>query len=132
MQNLFKERVKTFIVDIRKLDEVKKAVNGVDCVFHIASYGMSGIEMTERQKTREINVTGTQNIITSCCELSVPHLVYTSTYNVVFGGQELVNKGEINKKKRLFYFQMKPNLIFQLTFTPTNTLEPKAWLNKWC
>ena len=50
--------------------------------------------MMQREKTRRINVDGTQNLIDACVEMSVSALIYTSTYNVVFGGQPLPNKGE--------------------------------------
>lgn len=73
--------------DIRDYKQVLKAVGGVDCVFHIASYGMSGREQLKRQLIEQVNVTGTENVLKACVQSSVPRLVYTSTFNVVFGGQ---------------------------------------------
>lgn len=73
--------------DIRSYDQVVKAVSGKDCVFHIASYGMSGREQLNRQLIEEVNVKGTEHVLKACVECSVPRLVYTSTFNVVFGGQ---------------------------------------------
>ncbi len=34
--------------DIRNKDEVEKALTGVDCVYHVASYGMSGREQVSK------------------------------------------------------------------------------------
>eukprot|EP00064_Thunnus_orientalis_P000068 superscaffoldBa00000003_g68 len=75
--------------DIRDYAQVEKAVTGVDCVFHIASYGMSGREQLNRHLIEAVNVQGTQNILKACVEHRVSRLVYTSTFNVVFGGQSL-------------------------------------------
>ncbi|XP_069546476.1 short-chain dehydrogenase/reductase family 42E member 1 isoform X1 [Brachyistius frenatus] len=80
--------------DIRDYAQVEKAISGVDCVFHIASYGMSGREQLNRQLIEAVNVQGTQNVLKACVELGVSRLVYTSTFNVVFGGQVIENGDE--------------------------------------
>ncbi|XP_019105290.2 uncharacterized protein LOC104900838 isoform X2 [Beta vulgaris subsp. vulgaris] len=58
--------------DITSKKDVEKALQGVDCVFHIASYGMSD----------------------ACVKCGIKRLVYVSTYNVVFGGKKIVNGDE--------------------------------------
>ncbi|XP_062327859.1 short-chain dehydrogenase/reductase family 42E member 1 [Osmerus eperlanus] len=73
--------------DVREYVQVVEAVTGIDCVFHIASYGMSGREQLNRRLIEEVNVQGTEHILRACVERGVPRLVYTSTFNVVFGGQ---------------------------------------------
>lgn len=80
--------------DIRIYDQVEQAMMGVDCVFHIASYGMSGREQLNRQLIEAVNVQGTRNVLKACVECKVPRLVYTSTFNVVFGGQTIENGNE--------------------------------------
>ncbi|XP_015236191.1 short-chain dehydrogenase/reductase family 42E member 1 isoform X1 [Cyprinodon tularosa] len=80
--------------DIRDYAQVEKAALGVDCVFHIASYGMSGREQLNRHLIEAVNVQGTKNILRACVENGVPRLVYTSTFNVVFGGQVIENGDE--------------------------------------
>ncbi|XP_005727671.1 short-chain dehydrogenase/reductase family 42E member 1 [Pundamilia nyererei] len=80
--------------DIREYPDMEKAVTGVDCVFHIASYGMSGREQLNRQLIEAVNVQGTQNILKACVEHGVSRLIYTSTFNVVFGGQVIENGDE--------------------------------------
>lgn len=80
--------------DVRDSSQVEKAVTGVDCVFHIASYGMSGREQLNQQLIEAVNVQGTQNILTACIKHGVSRLVYTSTFNVVFGGQVIENGDE--------------------------------------
>ncbi|XP_077419127.1 short-chain dehydrogenase/reductase family 42E member 1 [Vanacampus margaritifer] len=80
--------------DIRSFAQVVSAVSGVDCVFHVASYGMSGREQLKRLRIEEVNVDGTRNVVEACIQCGVPRLVYTSTFNVVFGGQEIRNGDE--------------------------------------
>ncbi|XP_069494596.1 short-chain dehydrogenase/reductase family 42E member 1 isoform X2 [Ambystoma mexicanum] len=80
--------------DVRCLAEVEEALTGVNCVFHSASYGMSGREQLNRSLIEDVNVKGTANVIQSCIKRGVPSLVYTSTYNVVFGGQVIENGDE--------------------------------------
>lgn len=80
--------------DIRDFTQVANALRGADCVFHVASYGMSGREQLNRKLIEEVNVQGTENVIQACVDLGVPRLVYTSTFNVVFGGQVIKNGDE--------------------------------------
>jgi len=80
--------------DVREYSHVQRAVSGVDCVFHVASYGMSGREQLNRRLIEQVNVQGTENVLRACVESGVPRLVYTSTFNVVFGGQVIKNGDE--------------------------------------
>ncbi|CAH2324040.1 short-chain dehydrogenase reductase family 42E member 1 isoform X1 [Pelobates cultripes] len=79
--------------DIRSTSALENALTDVSCVFHTASYGMSGREQLQTRKIEEINVNGTNNLIQACINKGVGRLVYTSTFNVVFGGQE-INDGD--------------------------------------
>ena len=90
------EGIKFIQGDIRHLSDVEKAFQDADvtCVFHIASYGMSGREQLNRNLIEEVNVRGTDNILQVCQRRSVPRLVYTSTFNVIFGGQVIRNGDE--------------------------------------
>ncbi|NXV94143.1 D42E1 reductase, partial [Calonectris borealis] len=72
--------------DIRDYDAIFAACEGADCVFHVASYGMSGREQLQREKIETINIDGTRFIINACKQRNITRLIYTSTVNVVFGG----------------------------------------------
>ncbi|XP_003461183.1 short-chain dehydrogenase/reductase family 42E member 1 [Cavia porcellus] len=82
--------------DIRRLSDLERAFQDGDiaCVFHIASYGMSGREQLNQNLIEEVNVGGTDNILQACWRWGVPRLVYTSTFNVIFGGQVIRNGDE--------------------------------------
>ncbi|XP_056144249.1 putative short-chain dehydrogenase/reductase family 42E member 2 [Lampris incognitus] len=75
--------------DVRDYASLFKVCEGVKCVFHLASYGMSGPEQLKREKVESVNVGGTSNIINVCKERGIPQLVYTSTVNVVFAGKPI-------------------------------------------
>ncbi|KAI3938096.1 hypothetical protein MKW98_018652 [Papaver atlanticum] len=92
--DLNKIGVKSIQGDVTKNKDVAKALRGVDCVFHLASYGMSGKEMIQAGRVDEVNINGTCHVLDACFEFGVKRLVYVSTYNVVFGGQEIVNGNE--------------------------------------
>lgn len=85
--------------DVSRKEDVRRALQGVDCVFHLASFGMSGKEMLRFGRVEEVNINGTCHVLDACVEFGIKRLVYVSTYNVVFGGQEIINGDE-----RLPYF----------------------------
>nr|XP_039255971.1 short-chain dehydrogenase/reductase family 42E member 1-like [Styela clava] len=77
--------------DVCKYDSVFEACKGVDCVFHVASFGMSGKDQLDKEKSYNVNVNGTKNVIRACKEVGVSKLIYTSSYNVVLGFQPIEN-----------------------------------------
>eukprot|EP01096_Ripella_sp_DP13-Kostka_P008941 TRINITY_DN3362_c0_g1_i1.p1 TRINITY_DN3362_c0_g1~~TRINITY_DN3362_c0_g1_i1.p1 ORF type:complete len:438 (+),score=146.36 TRINITY_DN3362_c0_g1_i1:108-1421(+) len=86
VSELYHKRVEFHTGDIRSLSYVVEAIKGVDCVFHLASFGMSGREMLKPPMIFQVNVEGTNNILRACFLNKVPVLVYTSTANVLFDG----------------------------------------------
>jgi nucleoside-diphosphate-sugar epimerase len=55
---------------------------------------MSGKEMLQFGRVDEVNISGTCLVLEACLEFEIRRLVYVSTYNVVFGGKEIVNGNE--------------------------------------
>ncbi|CAN6476676.1 unnamed protein product [Victoria cruziana] len=82
--------------DVSKKEDVEKAFRGANCVFHLASYGMSGKEMLQTARVDEVNMNGTCHVLDVCFEFGIQRLVYMSTYNVVFGGNEIINGNEMS------------------------------------
>ncbi|ESO83455.1 hypothetical protein LOTGIDRAFT_197313 [Lottia gigantea] len=80
--------------DIRKLEDVNKAFTDSSIVYHMASFGMSGRDQLNKKLIDEINIGGTENVIKACYENNIKRLVFTSTYNVVYGGEEIINGDE--------------------------------------
>ncbi|CAG7832827.1 unnamed protein product [Allacma fusca] len=81
-------------VDVLDREALQRAFQNVDCVIHTVSFGMSGKEQLDWDKAELVNITGTMNVIEACAAVGVRGLVYTSTFNVVFGGQEIHNGTE--------------------------------------
>ncbi|XP_071766541.2 putative short-chain dehydrogenase/reductase family 42E member 2 [Centroberyx gerrardi] len=80
--------------DIRDYSSLYKVCEGVECIFHTASYGMSGPEQLRKEQVESVNVGGTNNVINVCKERGIPKLVYTSTINVVFAGKPIEDGDE--------------------------------------
>uniref|UniRef100_A0A667XE09 Short chain dehydrogenase/reductase family 42E, member 2 n=1 Tax=Myripristis murdjan TaxID=586833 RepID=A0A667XE09_9TELE len=80
--------------DIRDYSSLYKVCDGVECIFHTASYGMSGPEQLRKEQVESVNVGGTNNVIKVCKERGIPKLVYTSTINVVFAGKPIEDGDE--------------------------------------
>ncbi|XP_062605705.1 short-chain dehydrogenase/reductase family 42E member 1-like isoform X1 [Saccostrea cucullata] len=80
--------------DLTQEDAVVTSLKGADCVYHLASYGMSGKEQFNTKLIEEVNIKGTENVIKACLIHGIRRLVYTSSNNVVFGGQEICNGDE--------------------------------------
>ncbi|XP_054615434.1 putative short-chain dehydrogenase/reductase family 42E member 2 [Dunckerocampus dactyliophorus] len=80
--------------DIRDYSSLFDLCDGVDCVFHTASYGMSGPEQLRKEQVESVNVGGTHNVINVCKERSIHRLVYTSTINAVFAGEPIEDGDE--------------------------------------
>lgn len=89
-----KENMKFIQCNIVQRHEVEEALQGVDCVYHMASYGMSGREQLNTKLIEAVNIQGTENVIQACLKHKIKRLVYTSTYNVIFGGQVICDGEE--------------------------------------
>lgn len=72
--------------DIRNYSDVRRAVTGMDLVFHVAA--RAGVWGAYRDYY-DVNTTGTHNVINACREQGVPRLVYTSSPSVVFNGRDM-------------------------------------------
>ncbi|KAL5129326.1 Short-chain dehydrogenase/reductase family 42E member 1 [Glycine soja] len=80
--------------DVARKEDVERVLRGSDCVFHLAAFGMSGKEMLQFGRIDEVNINGTCHVIDACLHLGIKRLVYCSTNNVVFGGQQIINGNE--------------------------------------
>jgi len=81
--------------DLRSHKSVSEALSNATCVFHLASYGMSGREMLNSSMIYDVNVIGTENIINACIKYGISKIIYCSTYNAVYtGNKELLGVTE--------------------------------------
>jgi nucleoside-diphosphate-sugar epimerase len=77
--------------DLRKSEDVEKALSGMDAVIHTASLvGMWG----KYEDFYATNVIGTENILHALKKHNIKKLIYTSTPSVVFGNVSLCGVDE--------------------------------------
>ncbi len=86
------DRVEQVIGDICNEDDVRKAVKGVDTVFQAVS--IIDLNPNYQQFVYDVNVKGNHYVIEACAEFGVEKLIYTSSIDVVFDGNHLLNENE--------------------------------------
>ncbi|POO00285.1 Hopanoid-associated sugar epimerase [Trema orientale] len=90
-QALHHGRAEYVSVDLRNKDQVLKAFQGAEVVFHVAAPNSS---INNYELHRSVNVDGTKNVIDACVEQKVKRLVYTSSPSVVFDGIHGIFNGD--------------------------------------
>ncbi|WVZ72138.1 hypothetical protein U9M48_020647 [Paspalum notatum var. saurae] len=93
-------------VDVRNLDQLIEAFEGVDVVFHTAAADPSKNNL---QLHYEVNVEGTKNVVEACMTCKVKRLIYTSSSAVVFDGDH----GLLNANESLPYPKKFPDAYAQ-------------------
>lgn len=73
--------------DLRDAEAMKRAVDGVDVVFHAASRVQT--RRTGADEVRAVNVGGTENLLAACRQKGVSRFVYVSSASVVYGGKDI-------------------------------------------
>lgn len=86
-------RVELVIGDVRNVNDVVKAVEGVDAVIHEAALTSVPRSIEEPLTTHEVNVTGTLNLLKACLNAGVERFVYASSSSV-YGETETLPKRE--------------------------------------
>ncbi len=77
--------------DIADKNAVSKAFEKQDTIFHVAAKpGIWG----SFENFYQVNVTGTENVISACFENSVNQLIYTSSPSVIFNEHDMENVDE--------------------------------------
>ena len=70
--------------DITNYDDLRIATRGMDVVFHTAAILPTVIGVTN-DDFEQVNLQGTENVISACRECEVKRLIYTSSIDVVLG-----------------------------------------------
>ena len=84
--------IETKIADVRDLDSLKNALTDIDLLIHSASVIDWG--NLSKQFIYDVNVRGTENILAACEANDVSKLIYTSTMDVLHGGDAITNGDE--------------------------------------
>ncbi len=73
--------------DIRNLDKLKKACQGVDGIFHLAALPRVLFSVEHPEETHDVNVNGTFNVLLAARDSGVKRVVF-STSSAAYGNQE--------------------------------------------
>lgn len=73
--------IRIFNGDITDIESVKRSLEGVDQVYHLAAYAR--LWAKDSSVFRKINVEGTRNVLTAAKSAGVKKVVYTSTAGVI-------------------------------------------------
>ncbi|XP_074058011.1 putative short-chain dehydrogenase/reductase family 42E member 2 [Macrotis lagotis] len=123
--------------DIRDREALYRACEGVDCVFHVASYGMSGAEKLHKEQIESVNIGGTKMVIDVCIKRQIPRLIYTSTVNVAFGGKPIEQGNEDSVpyfplEKHIDHYSRTKAIADQLILTSNGTPLPGGQTLRTC
>lgn len=88
----FAERLTFIHGDLRDLSILQEACTGVDLVIHSAAIVDWGTK--SEKEVMAVNYEGTLNVIEACRSRQVKGLVFTSSLDVLFDGQNLINVDE--------------------------------------
>ncbi|CAI9733122.1 beta-hydroxysteroid dehydrogenase Delta 5-- [Octopus vulgaris] len=81
------------IGDVTNYTNIMQALDGVDVVYHVAGVVSYGTR-PDTELMQKVNVSGTENVIHACIEMSVPRLIFCSTVDVVVGDKNIVDGTE--------------------------------------
>jgi len=85
-EKLKDERVHWHEGDVARMDDVRKAVAGCDCVYHMAA--LVG-PYHPRRKYELVNRVGSENVVAACQELGVGKIVFSSSPSTRMDGSNL-------------------------------------------
>jgi CDP-paratose 2-epimerase len=88
LQQKHGRKVRIVVGDVRNREDIRRAIGGVEQVFHLAAQVAVTASLADPRADFECNVLGTLNLLEAIRETGAPpSLVYTST-NKVYGGLE--------------------------------------------
>jgi UDP-glucose 4-epimerase len=80
--------IELVVGDIRDPDTVKRAVDGVDLIIHLAAFGSVVESVTDPVENFEINARGTFEMLRGAADAGVERFVFASTGGAIMGDQE--------------------------------------------
>lgn len=74
-------KIELFQGDVTNIQDLKKAMEGVDYVFHLASL-MTLHSYSNPRSLLEVNVNGTYNVLETCGEMGVRKIMFSSSHSI--------------------------------------------------
>ncbi|NLH39231.1 MAG: SDR family oxidoreductase [Elusimicrobia bacterium] len=91
----FMNKIEVVEGDIRKYDDIKKAVKGVDYVLHEAAMRSVPKSVDDPRGANDNNITGTLNVLMAAKEAGVKKLVYASSSSVYGDSKKFPQKEDM-------------------------------------
>lgn len=85
-------RVEVVKGDLTDLESIRRAIKGVDVVFHTASF--ISWNPNDTDKLDKINIKANKDIIDACIEFNVSKLIYTSSIDAIYEGKPIKDGNE--------------------------------------
>jgi UDP-N-acetylglucosamine/UDP-N-acetyl-alpha-D-glucosaminouronate 4-epimerase len=101
------DRMEFLVGDVRDLRMVRRAVDGVDVVFHLAALPTVARSMKDPVETDSVNAGGTLNVLVAARELGVRRLIYASSSSVYGNNRALPKREEMATDPRSPYAASK-------------------------
>eukprot|EP00094_Tigriopus_californicus_P013330 TCALIF_12892-PA protein Name:"Similar to SDR42E1 Short-chain dehydrogenase/reductase family 42E member 1 (Macaca fascicularis)" AED:0.06 eAED:0.07 QI:74/1/0.8/1/0.5/0.6/5/126/397 len=107
--------------------------NDVEAIIHCASFGMSGNDNlpANNDTIEKVNLGGTRNVLKAASKSKVKAIVYTSTVNVVFNGQVIINGNEANTSylgltEHADHYSLTKQVAEELILTASGKAQPNG------
>jgi sterol-4alpha-carboxylate 3-dehydrogenase (decarboxylating) len=91
-QDYLDDRVEVIKGDLMDVESLRRAIKGVDVVFHTASF--ISWNPNDNEKLNEINIKANRSIIDACKEFNVSKLIYTSSIDAIYEGKPIKDGDE--------------------------------------
>jgi len=82
-------QAKLFQADIRNLEEIRPAFEGVDFVFHLAALPRVQLSIEDPITTHDININGTLNVLIAARDAKVKKVIYSASSSA-YGNQSIL------------------------------------------
>ena len=90
----FEDRIELIVGDITNIDDLSKAVDGVDYVLHLAARPSVPASVADPRRCHEANINGTFNVLMAARDAGVKRVVYSASSSAYGDTLELPNREE--------------------------------------
>jgi len=87
MENRIQDGAEYFEGDIRSMEDLNKAMDGIDGVFHLAALPRMSFSIEHPEETNDVNVSGTLKVLIAARDNGVKRVVYSASSSA-YGGSE--------------------------------------------
>ncbi|MGB4655050.1 MAG: SDR family oxidoreductase [Bacteroidales bacterium] len=120
----YPETFQLIVGDIRKMEDCRKAVEGVDYVFHQAALGSVPRSINDPITTNEVNISGFLNMLVASRDASVKRFIYAASSSTYGDSKELPKvEDKIGKPLSPYAVTKYVNELYADVFAKTYNME---------